>query len=277
MSLLTSAPLHLTYAGGLYDRTAPLATGEVRPEGIDLNYVPVVPPEAFWRQLKHNEFDVSEMSCANYLTVFSRGDRRFVAIPVYPSRTFRHSAVYINPANGIKRPEDLKGRRIGCAEYYMTMAIWQRAFLQHDRLSIADIRAKPCARGWPSRDHRAPPGWTGVAQIEAPNAETRRRRNRQFIGCRRRETDDEVDRRPTIRGQRLGPPIRYRDLEPFARCQVMAPAPRERRRRPAGHRPHRQADTRQLELLQTGCLPVAKPAVGRRNNCKSHRVKQMPR
>ncbi len=81
MSLLTSAPLHLTYAGGLYDRTAPLATGEVRPEGIDLNYVPVVPPEAFWRQLKHNEFDVSEMSCANYLTVFSRGDRRFVAIP----------------------------------------------------------------------------------------------------------------------------------------------------------------------------------------------------
>ncbi|PYN62237.1 MAG: 4,5-dihydroxyphthalate decarboxylase, partial [Candidatus Rokuibacteriota bacterium] len=121
MSLLTSAPLHLTYAGGLYDRTAPLATGEVRPEGIDLNYVPVVPPEAFWRQLKHNEFDVSEMSCANYLTVFSRGDRRFIAIPVYPSRTFRHSAVYINPANGIKRPEDLKGRRIGCAEYYMTM------------------------------------------------------------------------------------------------------------------------------------------------------------
>jgi len=141
MSLLTSAPLHLTYAGGLYDRTAPLATGEVRPEGIDLNYVPVVPPEAFWRQLKHNEFDVSEMSCANYLTVFSRGDRRFVAIPVYPSRTFRHSAVYINPANGIKRPEDLKGRRIGCAEYYMTMAIWQRAFLQHDYgVAPADVR-----------------------------------------------------------------------------------------------------------------------------------------
>src|SRR5437879_8553558 len=141
MSLLTSAPLHLTYAGGLYDRTAPLATGEVRPEGIDLNYVPVVPPEAFWRQLKHNEFDVSEMSCANYLTVFSRGDRRFVAIPVYPSRTFRHSAVYINPANGIKRAEDLKGRRIGCAEYYMTMAIWQRAFLQHDYgVAPADVR-----------------------------------------------------------------------------------------------------------------------------------------
>jgi 4,5-dihydroxyphthalate decarboxylase len=132
MGVLTSAPVHLTYAGGLYDRTAPLATGEVRPEGIDLNYVPVVPPEAFWRQLKHNEFDVSELSCANYFTLFSRGDRRFIAIPVYPSRTFRHSAIYVNTERGIKRPEDLKGRRVGCAEYYMTMAIWQRAFLQHD-------------------------------------------------------------------------------------------------------------------------------------------------
>lgn len=132
MSSLTSAPIRLTYAGGLYDRTAPLATGEVRPEGIALNYIPVVPPEAFWRQLRHAEFDVSELSCANYFTMLSRGDTRFVAIPVYPSRTFRHSAVYVHTGKGIKRPEDLRGKRVGCAEYYMTMAIWQRAFLQHD-------------------------------------------------------------------------------------------------------------------------------------------------
>jgi 4,5-dihydroxyphthalate decarboxylase len=132
VSVLTSAPVHLTYAGGLYDRTAALASGEVRPEGIDLNYVPVVPPEAFWRQLQYAEFDVSELSCANYFTLFSRGDRRFIAIPVYPSRTFRHSAVYVNPAKGIRGPEDLKGKRVGCAEYFMTMAIWQRAFLMHD-------------------------------------------------------------------------------------------------------------------------------------------------
>ena len=115
MSVLTSAPLPLTYAGGLYDRTAPLATGEVRPEGIALNYIPVAPPEAFWRQLKHNEFDVSELSCANYFTLLSRGDRRFIAIPVYPSRTFRHSAVYVNTERGIKRPEDLRSRRVGCS------------------------------------------------------------------------------------------------------------------------------------------------------------------
>ncbi|HLY64777.1 MAG TPA: hypothetical protein VKU60_04505, partial [Chloroflexota bacterium] len=132
MSVLTSAPIHLTYAGGLYDRTIALATGEVRPEGIELNYIPVAPPEAFWRQLQFGEFDVSELSCANYFTLLSRGDRRFVGIPVFPSRTFRHSAVYVNSTKGIARPEDLKGKRVGCAEYYMTMAIWVRAFLQHD-------------------------------------------------------------------------------------------------------------------------------------------------
>jgi 4,5-dihydroxyphthalate decarboxylase len=132
MSVLTSAPIHLTYAGGLYDRTAPLATGEVRPEGIELNYIPVVPPEAFWRQLQYGEFDVSELSCANYFTLLARGDPRFIAVPVFPSRTFRHSAIYVNPSRGITGPEDLKGKRVGCAEYYMTMAIWVRALLMHD-------------------------------------------------------------------------------------------------------------------------------------------------
>jgi len=132
MAVLSYAPIPLTYGGGLYDRTIALATGEVRPEGIDLNFVPIVPPEAFWRMLQHNEFDVSELSCANYFTLLSKGDRRFVAVPIFPSRTFRHSAVYVNTQAGISRPEDLKDKRVGCAEYFMTMAIWVRAFLQHD-------------------------------------------------------------------------------------------------------------------------------------------------
>jgi 4,5-dihydroxyphthalate decarboxylase len=132
VSFLTSAPLRLTYAGGLYDRTAPLATGEVRPEGIDLNFIPVVPPEAFWRQLRFTEFDVSELSCANYFTLLSRGDRRFIAIPVYPSRTFRHRCIFVNTASGVEKPEDLKGKRVGVPEYTMTAAVWLRGLLQHE-------------------------------------------------------------------------------------------------------------------------------------------------
>lgn len=97
-----------------------------------LNYVPLYSPETFWRMLRYDEFDASELSCANYFVLHSRGDSRFVAIPIFPSRMFRHNAVYVNTVAGISRPYDLKGKRVGCAEYSMTMAIWVRGFLQHD-------------------------------------------------------------------------------------------------------------------------------------------------
>ncbi len=124
--------LHLTYAGGRYDRTEALIGGRIQPEGIRLNYVPLSSPETFWRMLRFQEFDASELSCANYFVLRSQGDTRFVAIPVFPSRTFRHNGVYIHTAAGITKPEELKGKRVGCAEYGMTMAVWVRAFLQHD-------------------------------------------------------------------------------------------------------------------------------------------------
>src|SRR5688500_7198227 len=104
----TNSPERLTYAGGLYDRTAALASGEIQPEGLELNYLALPSHETFWRMLQFGEFDASELSCANYLTLCSRGDRRYVAIPVFPSRMFRHSAIYINTGAGIRQPGDLK-------------------------------------------------------------------------------------------------------------------------------------------------------------------------
>ena len=97
-----------------------------------LNWVSLPSPETFWRMIQFEEFDASELSCANYFVLRSRGDTRFVAIPIFPSRTFRHSAVYVNPRAGIREPGDLKGKRVGVAEYPMTAAVWVRAFLQHD-------------------------------------------------------------------------------------------------------------------------------------------------
>jgi 4,5-dihydroxyphthalate decarboxylase len=129
---MTSRLVHLTYGGGLYDRTEALASGSVRPEGIDLNFIALRPAETFWRMLQFQEFDVSELSCANYFMLCSRADTRFVEIPVFPSRTFRHSAIYVNAAAAIREPADLTGKRLGCAEYGMTAAVWVRAFLQHD-------------------------------------------------------------------------------------------------------------------------------------------------
>ena len=124
--------LSVTLACWDYDRTLALRIGEVRPEGIDLTYLCLPPEESFFRQLKDQEFDVSEMSLSSYITVRTRGDTPFVAIPVFPSRIFRHSCVFVNAASGIRKPEDLAGRRVGVPYYQMTAAVWVRGFLQHD-------------------------------------------------------------------------------------------------------------------------------------------------
>ena len=119
-------------ACGRYDRTQPLIDGRVEPEGVDLTFIPLRPGETFWRMLNHEEFDCSEMSLSSYTILRSEGDTRFIAIPVFPSRVFRHSAVYLRADSKIERPQDLKGKRIGVGDYQMTAAVWVRGFLLHD-------------------------------------------------------------------------------------------------------------------------------------------------
>ncbi len=124
--------IKLTMACGNYDRTRALADGSVRPEGIELNYIPMRPAETFWRMLNNEEFDASEMSLSSYAILRSQGDTRFIALPVFPSRIFRQSCVYVHAQSGIGCPEDLKGKRFGAADYQMTAAVWARGFLKHD-------------------------------------------------------------------------------------------------------------------------------------------------
>lgn len=124
--------LHLTVACGDYDRTKALQDGSVQPEGIRLNYLPLQAEEIFWRMGGHREFDASEMSLSNHITLISRGNSPFVAIPIFPSRYFRHSCIFINSDSGIKRPEDFKGKKIGAPEYSITAAVWIRGMLQDE-------------------------------------------------------------------------------------------------------------------------------------------------
>ena len=124
--------MQLTLACGRYDRTQPLIDGRVRVEGVELNYLALRPGETFWRQLNNGEFDASEMSLSSYTILRSEGDERFIAIPVFPSRVFRHSAVYVRVDSPIESPGELKGKRIGVGDYQMTAAVWVRGFLQHD-------------------------------------------------------------------------------------------------------------------------------------------------
>src|SRR5882724_10295130 len=120
------ANLRLNFACGPYDRTQAVRDGTIRPEGIDLNYITLQPAEIFWRMLQFKEFDVSEMSLSNYTSLASGANSPFIAIPVFPSRVFRHGYFFINTNRGIARAEDLAGKRGGVPEYSMTAAVYMR-------------------------------------------------------------------------------------------------------------------------------------------------------
>lgn len=121
--------LRLTMGCWNYDRTSALLDGRVQPDGIDLNYLNMPVEETFFRMLRHSEFEVAEMSLSSYVMSLFRPDPPFVAIPVFPSRAFRHSCIFVNAASGIRRPEDLAGRKIGTPEYQMSAGVWIRGIL----------------------------------------------------------------------------------------------------------------------------------------------------
>src|SRR2546427_3277059 len=124
--------LELTLACERYDRTDALREGRIQPEGIDLVFLPLAPQESFWRMLRRFEFDASEMSLSAYTVAKSRGEDRIIAIPVFTSREFRHSAIYVNTKAGIEKPADLKGKRVGVPEYMLTAVVWARGILRSE-------------------------------------------------------------------------------------------------------------------------------------------------
>jgi len=124
--------LPLTFACGLYDRMLALHTGEVQVEGVDLNFlVDDNPRNIFDRMAAGLEFDAAEFSSSEYVSRFVAGQCPFVAIPVFASRVFRHSFIFINKKH-IKSPKELEGKRIGVPVYTMTAAIFIRGLLSDE-------------------------------------------------------------------------------------------------------------------------------------------------
>ena len=115
-----------------YDRTRPIIERHVQPEDIDLQISVMRPREAFTRMLEREEFDVAEVSLANYTQLKAKGDSRFVGIPVALSRMFRHSCIYVRAGAGIANPEDLIGRRVGVAQLDSTGIVFTKGMLSHD-------------------------------------------------------------------------------------------------------------------------------------------------
>ncbi|MEN3308438.1 MAG: 4,5-dihydroxyphthalate decarboxylase [Micromonosporaceae bacterium] len=124
--------LKLSLACWDYDRTRALQDGRVRPEGIELDYLALPVEETFYRQLRYQEFDISEMSLSSYLLTLDEPQPPFVALPVFPSRFFRHQSIYVNGNSDISRPADLVGKRVGTPEYQMTAGVWQRGILAEE-------------------------------------------------------------------------------------------------------------------------------------------------
>lgn len=122
--------LQLSIAMGDYDRTRPIHDGRVQIDGVDPITMLLTPEEMFFRAFRHEAFDVSEISFSSYCVKHSKGESPYVAIPVFLSRAFRHSSVYIRTDKGINSPEDLKGRRIGIAEWQLTANVWVRGILE---------------------------------------------------------------------------------------------------------------------------------------------------
>ncbi len=125
--------LQLSFACGLYDRMQPLYTGEVKADGIDLNFIAIDQPRPiFDRMSGGQEFDVSEYSSSEFTQRFARQECPFVAIPVFPSIAFRLGFIAINRKSGIKSPKDLAGKRIGVPLYTMTAAIFINGMLHRE-------------------------------------------------------------------------------------------------------------------------------------------------
>lgn len=121
--------LRLTLALGDYEHTRDLALGRVRPKGIDLTVLNYAVEEIFFRFYERLEWEVSEMSMGMYTSALSRGDTRMIAIPVFPSRVFRHSAFYVRSDARIREPSDLAGKRVGVPQWSQTATIYARGYL----------------------------------------------------------------------------------------------------------------------------------------------------
>jgi 4,5-dihydroxyphthalate decarboxylase len=163
------ATLDISIALSSNARTQPLIDGSIAPEGIRLLPTRVHPSEMFWRQLHYADFDVSEMSLSSLLIATARGDRSWVALPVYTMRRFFQTAILVRRGSGIETPRDLIGRRVGVPEYQQTSAIWSRGILE-DFHGVSPRDVEWFMERGPDRSHGsatgfAPPAGVRLTQI----------------------------------------------------------------------------------------------------------------
>lgn len=215
--------LSLSFACGRYDRVQPLVDGRVAVEGCDVNVVHLDPEECFWRMLRHEEFDAAEMSLGSYAMLLARGDERFVGIPVFLSRSFRHSAIWVVDGGPVASPADLQGARIGVPEYQMTASVWVRGLLQHELgVDVASVTWRTGGLDQPGRVERQPlrvPSWVKVEPVPAHRTLVEELLDGELEALTAPRVPAEF-RRPGTRLRRLLPDWAERERASFARTGV---------------------------------------------------------
>lgn len=152
----------LSLACGAYDRTFPLIDGRVKVEGVELSGLALPVEEVFYRTATYREFDISEMSFSSYLLTLEHG-APFIAIPVFPSRAFRHNGIYVRTDGPITRPKDLRGRLVGVPEYQVTAAVWIRGILsEFYGVPVESVRYRTGGLREPGRIEKLPIKVSGV-------------------------------------------------------------------------------------------------------------------
>src|SRR5262245_16072069 len=147
--------LRLTLSCWNYDRVRALADGRVRAEGIDLNFLDHMVEETFFRMLRFQEFEVAELSLSSYAISLFREPKPFIAIPVFPSRMFHHSCIFVSTKTGIREPKDLAGMRTAAPEYQLTAPVWSRGIMADE----FGVRVEQCphftgGQEQPNRDEK---------------------------------------------------------------------------------------------------------------------------
>ncbi|HZT89218.1 MAG TPA: ABC transporter substrate-binding protein [Stellaceae bacterium] len=168
------AKLTVSVAGVDYDRTRALFDGTVSIAGCETICCAMSPEEAFHRAFRYQEFDITELSLSNTMALIAKGSCPYVAIPVFPSRLFRHSSIYIRTDRGIEQPPDLRGKVIGVPEYPMTAALWIRGILQ-DQFGVraAEIKWRSGGLEQPGREDRVRLDLPAEIDLQPiPNTET---------------------------------------------------------------------------------------------------------
>jgi 4,5-dihydroxyphthalate decarboxylase len=122
-----------SFACGRYDRTEPIQSGEIAPVGVDLVPLILHPADTFLRLTRDAEFDISEMSLSGHIMRISRGDDRYVGLPIFTSRAFRHRGIVLR--REVADVAGLAGLRVAVPEYHMTAALFMRGLL-HDEFGF---------------------------------------------------------------------------------------------------------------------------------------------